>query len=173
MEGMHQAPPEGEQLFLHPRVVNLWRVQALVGFASFFLPVSLVLAAGLFSMLGAGVATAAALGSLGMFLLVLLIVQVGIWPPLSYERFRYTVRERDLWVSRGVLFRQQQVIPHARIQHVDTRQGPIERLFGISRLLVYTASGMAADGGIPGLDTATAETLRDDLASRVGGEDGL
>jgi membrane protein YdbS with pleckstrin-like domain len=158
---------------LDPRVVNLWRLQALVSFGTFFLPVALVTAGALLTVLGAGAALLAALLSMGLLLLVLVIVQVGIWPPLSYDRFRYAVRERDLWVARGVLFRQQSVIPHARIQHVDTRQGPLERIFGLSRLLVYTASGLAADGGIPGLDSAVAHALRDDLAGRVGGEDGL
>ncbi len=168
------APPDAdEQRSLHPRVVALWRIQALVGFATLFGPLTLVAAGVLFTVLGMGPALAAALGSMALLLLVLLIVQVGVWPPLSYDRFRYAVRDRDLWVARGVLFRQQSVIPHARIQHVDTRQGPVERIFGLTRLLVFTASGMAADGGIPGLDSATAEALRDDLAGRVGGEDGL
>jgi membrane protein YdbS with pleckstrin-like domain len=168
-----QPPSTEEQHALDPRVVNLWRLQALVSFGTFFLPVALVTAGALLTVLGAGAALLAALLSMGLLLLVLVIVQVGIWPPLSYDRFRYAVRERDLWVARGVLFRQQSVIPHARIQHVDTRQGPLERIFGLSRLLVYTASGLAADGGIPGLDSAVAHALRDDLAGRVGGEDGL
>ncbi len=166
-------PSPSEQQCLNPRVVNLWRLQALVGFATLFLPLALGISGVLFTVLGLGPALLAAMGSMGLLLMVLLIVQVGLWPPLSYDRFRYAVREQDLWVARGVLFRQQSVIPHARIQHVDTRQGPLERIFGLSRLLVFTASGLAADGGIPGLDSATAEALRDDLAGRVGGEDGL
>ncbi len=168
-----RAPSAEEQQALDPRVVGLWRIQALLSFASFFLPVSLISGGLLLGTLGVGLASVAAAGSIGLFLVVLLIVQVGVWPPLSYDRFRYAVRDQDLWVARGVLFRQQSVIPHARIQHVDTRQGPVERLFGLSRLLVFTASGLAADGGIPGLDAAVAEALRDDLAGRVGGEDGL
>ena len=167
------APDLDEQLLLHPRVVGLWRIQALIGFSTLFVPLSLGAAGVLFTVLGLGPALAIAMGSMALLLLVLLIIQVGLWPSLSYDRFRYAVRDHDLWVSRGVLFRQQSVIPHVRIQHVDTRQGPVERIFGITRLLVFTASGMAADGGIPGLDSATAEALRDDLAGRVGGEDGL
>ncbi len=167
------SPPPQEQQALHPRVVTLWRVQALLGFSTLFIPMAVVAAAVLFSVLGASLALLAALSSLALGLAVLLVIQVGVWPPLSYDRFRYAVRDEDLWVARGVLFKQQTVIPHVRIQHVDTRQGPVERLFGVSRLLVFTASGLAADGGIPGLATATAVALRDDLASRVGGEDGL
>jgi membrane protein YdbS with pleckstrin-like domain len=55
---------------------------------------------------------------------------------------------------------------------VDTRQGPLERVFGLSRLLVFTAAGMSADGSIPGLRTDEAERLRD-LLSRRGGDDGV
>lgn len=167
------APPVQEQRTLDSRVVTLWRVQALLGFATLFLPMAVVATAALVTVLGVGLALGVSLGSLALGLTVLFIVQIGVWPSLSYDRFRYAVRDEDLWVARGVLFRQQTVIPHVRIQHVDTRQGPVERIFGLSRLLVFTASGLAADGGIPGLDAATAEALRDDLASRVGGEDGL
>lgn len=168
------APPsEAEQHALHPRVVGLWRVQALVGFITLFGPLAVGIGGVLFTILGLGPAFAAAMGSVALLLLVLLIIQVGVWPPLSYDRFRYAVRDQDLWIARGVLFRQQSVIPHARIQHVDTRQGPVERVFGLTRLLVFTASGLSADGGIPGLESSTAEALRDDLAGRVGGEDGL
>ena len=48
----------------------------------------------------------------------------------------------------------------------------MERIFGLSRLLVFTAAGMSADGSIPGLRTAEAERLRD-LLSRRGGDDGV
>ena len=41
-----------------------------------------------------------------------------------------------------------------------------------SRLLVFTAAGMSADGSIPGLATDDAERLRDQL-SRRGGDDGV
>ena len=69
-----------------------------------------------------------------------------VWPALEYRFFRYAVREDDLLVRSGVLFRRWSSIPHHRIQHVDTRQGPIERALGLSRLLVFTAAGMSADG---------------------------
>ena len=59
-----------------------------------------------------------------------------------------------------------------RIQHVDTRQGPMERIFGLSRLIVFTAAGSLADAAIPGLRTQDAEYLRDEL-SRRGGDDGV
>jgi membrane protein YdbS with pleckstrin-like domain len=91
---------------------------------------------------------------------------------VSWRHFRYGVREDDLLVESGVLFRHAVSIPLDRIQHVDTRQGPIERLFGLSRLVVYTAAGMSADGSIPGLEEEQADALRDALVRRRG-DDGV
>lgn len=107
-----------------------------------------------------------------MTLIAMNIVFTLFWPAFEYNAFRYMVREDDLLVQSGVIFRRWSSIPHNRIQHVDTRQGPIERVFGLSRLLVFTAAGMSADGSIPGLATDDAERLRDQL-SRRGGDDGV
>jgi len=157
---------------IEPRVVTLWRVQALIGFLTFLFPVSLGVAGALVALLGPGLQLALSLVALGLGLGLLLLIQTLLWPPLAWERYRYELRPDDLLITRGVIFRQQTLIPRDRIQFVDTQQGPVERLFGLTRLLVFTASGMVADGGIPGLSAPVAAALRDDLARR-GGEDGL
>jgi membrane protein YdbS with pleckstrin-like domain len=102
----------------------------------------------------------------------LLVVQALVWPALAWQYLGYGVREHDLLLQKGVLFRRRTSVPLNRIQHVDTHQGPLERFFGVSSLLVYTASSMSADAVVPGLDEATAESLRDELARR-GGDDGV
>ncbi len=89
-----------------------------------------------------------------------------LWPALAFRAFRYSVRDFDLLVERGVLFQRSTSIPLDRIQHVDTRQGPMERAFGLQRLVVYTAAGLSADGSIPGLDEGAAHELRDHLSRR-------
>jgi membrane protein YdbS with pleckstrin-like domain len=95
-----------------------------------------------------------------------------VWPALAHGAYRYAVREHDLLIRSGVVFRRWSAIPLARVQHVDTRQGPLERSFGLQRLLVYTASGVSADGVIPGLSEGDAHALRDALARR-GPDDGV
>ena len=95
-----------------------------------------------------------------------------IWPILEYRFFRYDVREKDFLVQQGVLFRRSSAIPLHRIQHIDTHQGPIDRLLGLSTLLLYTASGVTADGTIPGLTESDAQELRDALSRREG-DDGV
>jgi membrane protein YdbS with pleckstrin-like domain len=49
---------------------------------------------------------------------------------------------------------------------VESRQGPLDRAFTLTQVIVYTAAGKAAS--IPGLDQATAESIREDLSAVAG-----
>ena len=161
------APDASALRALDPQAVTLWRLQRVLRLAMVGLPFA--------AMVGVGLATVGqtTLGVvLGGALVLFQLSTLLVWPSLEYRYFRYAVREHDLLVQSGVLYRHWSSIPHTRIQHVDTRQGPLERILGLSRLQVYTAAGMSADGSIPGLDEETAERLRDEL-SRRGGDDGV
>ncbi len=152
-----------------PSAVTLWRLGGLIraGVTTlvFALPGALVL------RLSIDLSLLVTLGLVAAFT-GLLIVQALLWPALTWRYLGYAVREHDLLVQKGVLFRRRTSIPMGRIQHVDTHQGPLERFFGLSRLLVYTASTMSADAVIPGLEEDRADGLRDELARR-GGDDGV
>lgn len=150
-----RGPEEGELAPLDRRVLGLWWVTGLVvvlhvtlvvGLVDFLAP--LPLRRGLLT-----VVVAAVLG-LGAALL----------PVLRYRRWRYALRERDLWIRHGVLWVTVSVIPYARLQFVDTQQGPLDRLFGLSQLVVHTAA-LGTSGRLPGLDAAEAERLRERLAA--------
>ncbi len=95
------------------------------------------------------------------------ITVLALWaalaPPIAYRRWRFALRERDLWIRRGILFRSISVIPFRRLQFVDTQQGPLARIFDLSELVVHTAAPGTA-GRVPGLDAAEAELLRERLA---------
>jgi membrane protein YdbS with pleckstrin-like domain len=152
---------------LDPRVVSLWRLSGLVRLVTFWGPVLTAAAAFAGMRWGWTPALSALGGTLGC-----LAVLALLWPSLQWRAFGYEVREHDLLVRQGVLFRHTVSVPLSRIQHVDTRQGPLERIWGLSRLVVYTAAGMSADGSLPGLDEAMADHLRDELGRR-GGDDGV
>lgn len=83
-------------------------------------------------------------------------------PVLRYRRWRYALRPGDLWIRHGVLWVTVSVIPFSRLQFVDTRQGPLDRLFGLSQLVVHTAA-LGTSGRLPGLDAREAERLRERL----------
>lgn len=93
-------------------------------------------------------------------------VIAAVLPALRFRRWRYEIRERDILLSRGALFFALTLIPFDRIQFVETRQGPIDRLFRLNQIVLFTAAGRA--GRIPGLDPVEAEAVREEL-SRVAG----
>ncbi|MEL6343933.1 MAG: PH domain-containing protein [Myxococcota bacterium] len=153
---------------LDPRVVTLWRMSRAIRLALFGVPFAAVVGFGAGQLIGA--AAGAAIGGLVLTLNVILSMT---WPALEYRYFRYAVREHDLLVQAGVLFRRWSAVPHSRIQHVDTRQGPLERALGLARLQIFTAAGVSADGSIPGLAEEEAERLRDELSQKGGVDDGV
>ncbi len=67
-----------------------------------------------------------------------------------------------------MLFRTTSIVPHARIQHVDTRHGPIDRWLGLAGVVVFTAGNRGAILTIPALEAEEAEEIRDRLAAQSG-----
>ncbi|GHE07081.1 PH domain-containing protein [Streptomyces alanosinicus] len=80
----------------------------------------------------------------------------------NWRSWRYAERADDLLISRGVLWREETVVPYGRMQLVEVTSGPIERRFGLATVQLHTAAA-ATDATIPGLDPAEAERLRDRL----------
>ena len=64
-------------------------------------------------------------------------------------------------MQRGLVRVTRTLVPMARVQHVDTRRGPLQRRFGLSTVVFYTAAG---PNEIPQLATATAAEVRDRIA---------
>jgi membrane protein YdbS with pleckstrin-like domain len=65
------------------------------------------------------------------------------------------------------------VVLHSRVQHVDTRQGPIERALGLATVVVFTAGTVGAMVAIPGLRPGDADLLRDRLVALSGSGDAV
>jgi hypothetical protein len=79
--------------------------------------------------------------------------------------WRFLERPDDLLIEHGILLRRQVVVPYGRMQFVDIKIGPVERMLGIATLQLHTAAA-ASDARIRGLAPARAEQLRDLLAAR-------
>ncbi|MFG2498683.1 PH domain-containing protein [Streptomyces sp. NPDC048441] len=86
------------------------------------------------------------------------------WPMLgrNWRSWRYAERADDLLISRGVLWREETIVPYGRMQLVEVTSGPVERHFGLASVQLHTAAA-ATDARIPGLVPAEAERLRDRL----------
>lgn len=92
--------------------------------------------------------------------LTLLAALAGIWAWMDARRRALGIRERDLIYARGLLVRKTALIPLARIQHVETASGPLERVFGLERLTCFTAGGLGGDVIIRGLERERARRVR-------------
>jgi uncharacterized protein len=142
---------------LDPRAITLWRIAGTLN----MLPL----------LVGAGFAGWALLrfGDVSFFFGVLLAlavlalagVVVGVVPELRWRRWRYEIRPDEVDLQRGIFWISRTLVPLARIQHVDTRQGPLQRRFGLSTVVLYTAAG---PNQIPELSTPVAERARDRIA---------
>jgi len=155
-------------LQLDPRVRRLWALEwGLVALGAATLTVAIVVPTALADNRLAAVVVALIGSSVALILFGLAVFQ----PRLLYRRFRYEITELGLYVARGSLWRRWQVVPHARIQTVDTKRGPLERTVGLVSVAVTTAS---AKGGtdIPGLDPRVADALVEELARRAGIDEG-
>ncbi|MFD9726716.1 PH domain-containing protein [Streptomyces sp. NPDC059072] len=80
----------------------------------------------------------------------------------NWRSWRYAERADDLLITRGVLWREETVVPYGRMQLVEVTSGPLERRFGLASVQLHTAAA-ATDAKIPGLAPAEAERLRDRL----------
>lgn len=76
--------------------------------------------------------------------------------------YGYQLRDDDLVVRRGIMFRRIVSVPYGRMQLVDINRGPLMRWLGLSELKFVTAAAASAVV-IPGLPEQEAEGLRDRL----------
>ncbi len=100
-------------------------------------------------------------------LLVVVAVPFWVWlvPQVRWRRWRYAVSDRDIELQHGILIVTRTLIPMSRVQHVDTRQGPILRHYGLASVAVATAAGTKE---IPALAVEVADALRDRIAALAG-----
>ena len=141
---------------LDPRVRLIWFVRVLL-FATVAAVVTAVAVANVDS-LQVVPPTVAAAGVFG-FLATLGTVHLL----LRYRAWRFEVREDTLYIERGVLVSVRTVVPYVRVQHVDSRRGPFQRVLGLASVVVYTAGSRGADVSIPGLTAQRADEAQETL----------
>lgn len=97
---------------------------------------------------------------------VLLALTV-LWAILDARRRRWALRQHDLLYHSGVLWQKTVILPFARIQHVETAAGPLERKFGLMRVKCFTAGGMTTDLTVVGLRADDAKRVRQYLLEQI------
>ena len=103
-------------------------------------------------------------------LLVVFAWFYGVFANRRYQRTRYSMREWDINLQQGYLFWHQQSMSFNRIQHLVVNQGPLQRLFGLTSLSIYSAGTHGSDIRIPGLRYQDAQNLKETILARINAE---
>jgi len=147
----------GERRTLHGKVRILWVVRRIL--PALFL--AAVVGFGAYTLELVGNVQAAA--GVGVAVFAVVMGYAVVRALLLYRSWRYVVREDSLYLRRGVFTIVQTIVPYVRVQHIDTRRSALERVLGLSSLVVYTAGSRGADVTIPGLTPDRAEKLQSRL----------
>jgi membrane protein YdbS with pleckstrin-like domain len=84
-----------------------------------------------------------------------------VFPRLAYARFRFGIDDQEIDIERGRVWIERVLVPMARVQHVDTERGPLQRRLGLASVMIHTAAGHFE---IPALDLERAVELRTRIA---------
>lgn len=154
---------------IHKNAIKAWTVNAMLFGLLWFIPV----------VFYAGIAIAQNFDNetpwyhgidwllfLALFLTALIFYIVIAWvlPNLRWKRWKYEVSDSGIDMLRGIIIKKRTVIPINRVQHVDTRQGPVYRKFELASVAISTA---ATTHEIPALDNETADELRNTISMLV------
>ena len=137
---------------LSPRTIRVWRISNAISYFFYF-----GIPAVYYAILGAD-------GFHGWFLAFLIFAILIVWsvavfwfPYQNWRNWRYTITQHEIELKYGIFFKTHTLIPLSRVQHVNTRQGPILRWQELSTVTISTA---ATTHQIEGLDSTLADRLR-------------
>jgi membrane protein YdbS with pleckstrin-like domain len=152
-----QLRPPREQV--SRRAITYWAVRAGLGWLAVLAAVAVAVIAlpgrpGWLLWTGAAALVAAA-------------VHVTVMPRWRFHVHRWEVTPQAVYTQAGWFNVERRVAPVARIQTVDSERGPLEQLFGITKVTITTASA-AGPLKIHGLDADTAARLADQLTADGG-----
>lgn len=82
-------------------------------------------------------------------------------PKLRYRRWCYELFEQEIYIQRGIFIMERTLVPMIRVQHVDTKQGPIMKHYGVASVSISTAATVHT---IPALSEEDASDLRDRIS---------
>jgi uncharacterized protein len=97
------------------------------------------------------------LGALIIFSLIQSYLAIFLIPSVKWKRWRYEVRNTEIDIQSGIFVIKRTLIPMIRVQHVETKQGPLLRKYDLASVEISTAATLHV---IPALDLAEADELR-------------
>ena len=156
--------PHAEQSERNPLSSTYLKIQ----FLGLAITMAILVAPGLI-MMGAGAPSMAYylfFAGWGLLLILRLIII-----PLGFKKKSYSIRDKDITYRSGLLWHSVTTIPFQRVQHCEVNRGPLDQLFGLASLKVYTAGGGSTDLQVPGLSPEDAEQMKSFILKQISGND--
>lgn len=98
------------------------------------------------------------------FLLVILAIDGIFSPPFRYRRYRYAIDEECIDIKEGYLWLEEHIVPIERLHQIAMAQGPIDRIFGLTKVIVTTAGGEVT---IRFLEYEKAQLIAESLKKKI------
>lgn len=97
-------------------------------------------------------------------LVLALVLYLVISPKIRYMRYRYLINEDRIDFIEGLFFVTRTIVPINRIHKIALQRGPIDNIFGLSKLIIATAGG---DAIVRFLEISVAENIADKLKNKI------
>ncbi|WMJ79351.1 PH domain-containing protein [Clostridium sp. MB40-C1] len=94
----------------------------------------------------------------------LLILNTFIYPFIEYAQWKYTITKDKIEFSEGIYCVKTTIIPIIRVQHIKINQGPINKIFKLADIEIFTAGGSHK---IPNLDMQKANEIGEYLKEKI------
>lgn len=101
-------------------------------------------------------------GILGVLLLVLGVASLlpFVAGAVQWACFRFRIAGDRLLIHKGVVKKSALDLPYERVQGINVRRSPVDRLFGLVTVALDTAGSVQAEGKLPSVKTEVAHRLQ-------------
>jgi uncharacterized protein len=137
------------------RSVRLWTFQSII--TSVFLLTGAVITAYIFELY-----------VIPIVLFAICAALTVVYPKIEYKQLLYSITESNIMICHGVFFVKTSNIPINRIQHVDISCGPVQKIFKLVNVGIYTAGSVHI---IKAIDKEDAEKIVEYLNDIIKNED--
>lgn len=94
----------------------------------------------------------------------LLFLNTFIYPAIEYAQWKYMINEDKIEFSEGIYSVTTTIIPMVRIQHIKINQGPINKIFNLADISIFTAGGSHK---IPNIEMEKAQEISEFLKNKI------
>ena len=97
---------------------------------------------------------------------ILLVVLGAVLPlpfvvgAVQWACFRFRIADQRLLIRKGVFKRTALDLPYERVQGINVRRSPVDRLFGLVTVTLDTSGSVQAEGKLPSIKTEVAHRLQ-------------